>query len=110
MRTTEKSSRLKEKMFDLIFQQTKSGVSQIQFCKNKKMSIATFSYWRKKYLEAQPKDTSNNFIALKIKTVPKTNHLIEIQLPNKIVLRCKDWPSNQLINLIDELQKKESSC
>ena len=84
-----------EEMFTLLDQQLKSGLSQLQFCQNQQISIATFSYWRKKYLmEKQPTPT-NQFIP------------IEIQLPNQIILRCKNWQTNQLSTLISELQKIE---
>ncbi|MFK8006318.1 MAG: hypothetical protein AB8H03_08110 [Saprospiraceae bacterium] len=96
-----------EEMFSLIDQQLKSGLSQIQFCQNHQISIATFSYWRKKYLvEKQPKPT-NHFIPIQVKTTPQNIAPIEIKLPNQIILRCKNWQSNQLSTLILELQKIE---
>ncbi len=94
-------------MFSLIDEQVESGLSQIQFCQNHQISIATFSYWRKKYLmEKQPKLTTQ-FIPIQIKTPPHNIVPIEIQLPNQIILRCKNWQSNQLTTLILELQKIE---
>jgi len=106
----EKSPSRKEEMFALIDQQLKSGLSQIQFCKNQLISIATFGYWRKQYLNEKQRPPSNHFIPIKIKTPPKNNSSIEIQLPNKIILRCKDWQSEQLSTLITELQKTDWLC
>ncbi len=51
--------------------------------------------------------SSNHFIPIKIKTPLQNNCPIEIQLPNKIILRCKDWSSRQLTTLISKLQKIE---
>ncbi len=119
MSLTEKRQTRKEEMFHLIDQQIQSGLSQIQFCKNQQMSIATFSYWRQQYLSQKNKKnkknkkeennppSSNHFIPIKIKTPLQNNCPIEIQLPNKIILRCKDWSSRQLPTLISELQKIE---
>jgi hypothetical protein len=96
-----------EEMFTLLDQQLKSGLSQLQFCQNQQISIATFSYWRKKYLmEKQPTPT-HQFIPIQIKTPPTNIAPIEIQLPNQIILRCKNWQTNQLSTLISELQKIE---
>jgi len=97
----------KEEMYSLLDEQVESGLSQVQFCQNQQISIATFSYWRKKYLmEKQPKST-NQFIPIQIKTPPINIAPIEIQLPNQIILRCKNWQTNQLPTLISELQKIE---
>jgi len=94
-------------MYSLLDEQVESGLSQVQFCQNQQISIATFSYWRKKYLmEKQPKST-NQFIPIQIKTPPINIAPIEIQLPNQIILRCKNWQTNQLPTLISELQKIE---
>ncbi|MDB4442950.1 hypothetical protein N9157_00420 [Saprospiraceae bacterium] len=117
MRLTEKRQTRKEEMFELIDTQIESGLSQIQFCKKQQMSIATFSYWRQQYLSQKKENhpsSPNKFIPIKIKTPSQSNCPIEIQLPNKIILRCKDWSSRQLPTLISELQKIEfnpnSSC
>lgn len=116
MSLTEKRQRRKEAMFELIDQQIKSGLSQIQFCKNQSISIATFSYWRQQYLAQKNKkkentpQSSNHFIPIKIKTPPPISRPIEIQLPNKIILRCDDWQTEQLSTLISELQKTDWPC
>ena len=105
MSTKAKGFSLKEKMFELLEAQKKSGLSQVQFCKREKMSIATFSYWRKKYLVEKQKTSSNLFVPIQIKAPRKKNHLIEILLPNKMILRSDAWQSDQLCSLIKELQK-----
>jgi len=107
MSLQKKRQTRKEEMFNLVDQQIESGLSQIQFCKQQPISIATFSYWRQQYLAQNPPPSSNQFIPLKIKTPSKSNHPIEIQLPNKIILRCADWQTEQLSTLIFELQKVE---
>jgi len=110
MSRIEKSLSRKEEMFQFIDRQIESGISQIRFCKKQKMSIATFGYWRKKYLNEKNTPSPGNFVALKIKPPPENNCPIEIQLPNKIILRCADWQSDQLSTLIFELQKIELPC
>jgi hypothetical protein len=100
----------KEEMFRIIDQQIESGLSQIQFCKKQQISIATFGYWRQQYLSERGQPVSNHFIPIKIKTPPQNKSPIEIQLPNKIILRCSDWSSEQLPSLISELQKIEITC
>ncbi len=60
MSLTEKRQTRKEEMFHLIDQQIQSGLSQIQFCKNQQMSIATFSYWRQQYLSQKNKKNKKN--------------------------------------------------
>ena len=113
MRLTEKRQTRKEEMFELIDQQIKSGLSQIQFCKKQPISIATFSYWRQQYLSQKKENNpsaSNHFIPIKIKTPPPISRPIEIQLPNKIILRCDDWQTEQLPILISELQKTDWPC
>jgi hypothetical protein len=109
----------KEEMFHLIDQQIASGLSQLHFCQNQQISIATFSYWRKQYLTSKDKNNhppANQFIPLKIKTPLQENqenqkkHSIEIQLPNKIILRCQNWEIQQLPSLIAQLQKTDFAC
>lgn len=109
MSLPEKRQTRKEEMFHLINEQIESGLSQIQFCKKQQMSIATFSYWRQQYLTQKKENNppaSNHFIPIRI-TPPPSSRPIEIQLPNKIILRCQDWSSGQLSTLISELQKIE---
>ncbi len=105
MSTQEKRSTRKLEMFQIIEQQLSSGLSQVEFCKKQKMSIATFSYWRKKYLTEKAEPVSPQFIPITIKTPPRGSSPIEIQLPNQIIVRCEDWQTEQLSTLILELQK-----
>ena len=97
-------------MYQLIEEQMESDMSQVEFCKKQNLSIATFNYWRKKYLTNNSPPSADNFVALKIQTIQKNNHPLEIQLPNKIVLRCKNWQTDQLSSLISELQNIELRC
>ena len=111
MAIQEKRQHRKAEMFALITQQIQSGLSQIKFCKQKQLSIATFSYWRQQYTAQKKGQSSTKFIPIKIKrpskTQDKNSSLIEIQLPNQIILRCQDWSSHQLSSLISELQGVE---
>ena len=92
----------KVRMLRLIEEQEKSGQSQIEFCKNQKLSIATFGYWRKQYLKEKQESSKNTFIPIQL-SPSKTSHPIAIELPNKIILRCEDWQSNNLPSLILQL-------
>lgn len=117
MNRSEKREQRKAEMFALLTQQEASGLSQIEFCKQSKVSIATFGYWRKKYLDHQQTDmtTSPNpdkhlskkkFIPLEItSSLPKITAPLEIQLPNQIILRCSSLSFHQLSEVIEELQK-----
>ena len=113
MNITEKRGSRRSAMFALIEKQQKSGQSQIQFCKDHEMSIATFSYWRKQYMVAhssKEKEHSSpqEFIPVKIASPDKTAHPVEIILPNQIILRCAAWSTEDLPALVDRLQKVQS--
>lgn len=110
MRQQKKRDIRRAEMFQIIDQQIKSGLSQMQFCKKQKMSIATFSYWRQKYSTRKNESPSNHFVPIKIKTILQKNEPIEIVLPNKIILRCAAWQSDQLPTLLSQLQNIKSSC
>lgn len=111
MSTQEKRESRKASMFRIIDQQMGSGLSQVDFCKNQNISIATFGYWRTQYLRAkqplQEESQPKYFVPLKIETTVSHLHPIEIQLPNKIIMRCQGWQMEQLPHLIAELQKVE---
>jgi len=103
----------KNRMLRLIESQEQSGQSQIEFCKNQKLSIATFGYWRKKYLEEKNKSIGAHFVPLKIQSAVPRNTSIEVELPNQIILRFKDWQIENLSALIVQLYplgKEKSSC
>lgn len=117
MNKLEKREQRQHEMFELITKQQTSGLSQIEFCQQKKVSIATFGYWRKKYLDHQQNDIAaspkldNNlrkekFLPLQINpSLPKITDSLEIQLPNQIIVRCSSWSIYQLSEVIRELQK-----
>ena len=46
-------------MFSLIRQWRESGVSQIDFCKKKSITYATFHYWYKKFRDNEPSEEVN---------------------------------------------------
>ena len=113
MNALAKRQRREEKMFDMMTQQEQSGISQIAFCKQQKMSIATFSYWRKKYLasiatgqESTTPFRKEKFIPLEVQSISSA---IEIQLPNQIVVKCSDWQFDQLSKIVQLLQALPSS-
>jgi len=100
-------------MFRLIEAQEQSVQSQIEFCKKQDLSIATFGYWRKKYLEEKDKSIATSFVPLKIKSAVPKNTSIEVELPNQIIVRCTDCQTENLVSLITELYPigiKKSSC
>lgn len=123
MNRLEKRLHRRQEMFELITSQQNSGLSQVEFCRQQKMSIATFSYWRKKYLiekEHQEQhliiastDSKKNlkkqrFVPLKIQSdiapLSVDNTLetaLEIQLSNQIILRYSSWRFNQLSDIVD---------
>jgi len=103
----ERSNTRRTKMFELISQQVQSGLTQEQFCKNHQISIATFGYWRKKYIQSKQPSSPNEFVPIRIKNTIPSKHSIEIELPNQIVLRCQDWQTEQLPLLIKRLQDIE---
>lgn len=97
-------------MLELVKRQQQSGKSQVEFCKSEKISTATFGYWRKQYLNINSENSRPNFVALtieKAKTPPRDIHSIEVELPNKIILRCKDWQTDKLSTLLTHLQSIE---
>lgn len=109
----QNSQAKKVRMLRLIEEQEQSGQSQIKFCKNQNLSIATFGYWRKKYLEEKSNRNASNFIPLKVKTPMPKDNPIEVELPNQIILRCTDWQIENLSSLIVELYhigNKNPSC
>ena len=114
----QKSQAKRVRMFRLIEEQEQSEESQIEFCKKQKLSIATFGYWRKKhkkYLAEKTNRKTTNFVPLKIKIKPveRTNTLLEVELPNQIILRCTTWSSENIPSLVAELypiEIKKSSC
>jgi len=104
---SEKRQTRRSLMLELVKRQEQSGKSQVEFCKSEKISVATFGYWRKQYLNTNSGDSRPNFVALtieKTKRPPEDFHPIEIELPNKIILRCKDWQTDQLSTLLTHLQ------
>jgi hypothetical protein len=46
----------KSQMFSIIRQWQVSGVSQIDFCKKKSITYATFHYWYKKFRDNEPSE------------------------------------------------------
>jgi hypothetical protein len=74
-----------EEMFTLLDQQLKSGLSQLQFCQNHQISIATFSYWRKKYLMKKQPTPTNQYSPYRNPTT-QPNHLALQKLANQSTL------------------------
>lgn len=89
----------KEKMYQLIEAQKLSGQSQIHFCKAKGMSIATYSYWLRKYKleisslsqETKIQKTASQFIPIQLEEKSNSsviNERIEINYPNGVKISC----------------------
>jgi hypothetical protein len=54
-------------MFSMIRQWQVSGISQIDFCKKKLISYATFHYWYKKFRDSEPpKEVVPSFVPVTI--------------------------------------------
>jgi len=51
---------VQQKMFDLIVQWKRSGLSQKAFCLQFEVRYCVFHYWYKRYREAHPQDTLDN--------------------------------------------------
>jgi len=100
----QKNSQAKKvKMLRLVKEQEQSGQSQIEFCKEQKLSIATFGYWRKKYLLEKANRKTTSFVPLTIKPVEQQDTSIEVELPNQILLRSTAWQTENLTSLIIKL-------
>lgn len=92
--------RKEEEMFSLIRQWEESKKGRATFCSEYGLTVATFSYWRTKYLRALKSDTSGEFVELK----PLTPIPIEIIYPNGVIIRLPQSSSSSdlkaLIRLI----------
>ena len=92
--------RKEEEMFSLIRQWEESEKNRATFCKEFGLTVATFSYWRTKYLRALRSDTSGEFVELK----PLTQIPMEIVYPNGVIIRLPQSSSRSdlkaLIRLI----------
>ena len=54
-------------MFSMIRQWQVSGISQIEFCKKKSVSYATFHYWYKKFRDSEvSEEVVSSFIPLTV--------------------------------------------
>lgn len=89
----------KEEMYQFIEAQKLSGYSQLNFCKAKAMSIATYSYWLRKYKlektslsqETKSQKPPSQFIPIQLDENSKSsvnNERIEINYPNGVKISC----------------------
>ncbi len=72
-----------EEMFSLIGQWEESDEDRATFCKKRGLTVATFSYWRTKYLKSQKSNTPQGFVELK----PLSRMPVEIVYPNGVIIR-----------------------
>lgn len=85
-----KQTKLQQEMFHLLEDFQQSGLSRFDFCEQKKIAVAKFYYWQKKFRD-QSSDTPNGFIHL---TSRKGHGSIEPMAP--IVLQYPNGVSLQL--------------
>jgi transposase-like protein len=78
----------KEKMFRLISQWEKSGISVSEFARRHDIGLHSFNYFRKQYQLEQQQENSPVFVELKSATSAKTPAMqMEIDLPGGIHIR-----------------------
>lgn len=70
-------------MFRLIRQWEECEKDRATFCREFGLTVATFSYWRTKYLRALKSTTSGEFVELKALTPMP----VEIVYPNGVMIR-----------------------
>ena len=75
--------RNEEEMFSLIRQWEEGDDNRATFCQEHDLTLATFSYWRTKYLKSQKSNTPKGFIELK----PISRLPVEIVYPNGVIIR-----------------------
>jgi hypothetical protein len=87
--TQEKKKLTRADWFDYIKEQEKSGISQVEFCKQKELSACQFSYYRGMYIKSiNEKKIEPSFAPIAIKQKVSTNiDPISIELPNGF--RCQ---------------------
>lgn len=69
----------------LVKEQATSGLSQIEFCRQRNLIACRFSYYRKRYGNINPVDSvkTSSFMPVSINSNPTTiTHDIKIQLPS----------------------------
>lgn len=86
-----------QEKFQIIYdEQQQSGLSQIDFCKQKGIAASTFGYWRRKLLHTKSR---KGFIDL---GTHFSSQQIEIHLPNHIVIKVPADLSREEIKTILE--------
>jgi hypothetical protein len=86
-------------MFSLIRQWEASEKDRATFCREFGLTVATFSYWRTKYLRALKYTTSGGFIELK----PRTVMPIEIIYPNGVIIRLSQLSTTSELKALVQL-------
>jgi hypothetical protein len=87
--TQEKKKLTHADWFSYIEEQEKSGISQVEFCKQKQLSTCQFSYYRGLHIKSRNEQKSEpSFTPIAIKQKLSTNiDPINIELPNGF--RCQ---------------------
>ena len=93
-----KNSSQREKMFALCQEWECSGKRREAFCKEHGLTIATFSYWRTKYLVEQ-KDHRDGFVTI----TAGLSSAMEIRYPNGVVLKVPEQMSLSQIKALISL-------
>jgi hypothetical protein len=104
--TQEKKKLTRADWFGYIKEQEESGISQVEFCKQKELSASQFSYYRSLHIKSlNQKKIEPSFTPIAIKQKISTNiDPISIELPNGF--RCQvtsDITADQLKTVIGAL-------
>ena len=88
----------REEMFTLTKLFLSSNQTQVDFCVDNNLKLATFSYWLKQYRMETGSTDAPGFIALQ----PIVRSGLEIRLPNGILISLSDF-SGDLTSLVKGL-------
>ncbi|MBT7349840.1 hypothetical protein HN803_03530 [candidate division WWE3 bacterium] len=104
------SQMYKAEMYDLIERWDSSGLTQKNFCLQEGVSVSTFGYWRKRYIEYRQESfhcsNTDHKRFLSVEQIPAEQSegygKISIRYPNGVELSCPDGMTlNQLRTLIN---------
>jgi len=79
----------RSEMFSLIDEWTSSNQTQLAFCQLKGLAPSTFSYWRKKYLEAHDQEAAGF-----TEVLPEVGSKIEVCYPNGVKVTLPEQGSS----------------
>jgi len=84
-------------MFALISQWESGNENRETFCNRHRITVATFSYWRTKYLKEKNQAPTPQFIELQ----PQVTNTLEIIYPNGVIVKlAQNSPVSDLQTMI----------